>query len=471
MLLAAPPRFRSAPPAVGSEGDRCIELAAIAGIDLDDWQQDVIRLFLSTDQRGWWAASDATMIVPRQNGKGKILEALEIYWMLLCESDRLITHTAHRADTSKEHMLRMRRLFEDCPTLHKRLAPNGIRVSNGDESITLKDETRLIFKTRSKGSGRGFDGQKIVLDEAYYLFDLNAMLPTVSAQHNPQVVFASSSPVDGPESDVLRKICTDGRKGIDGMAYVEWSVPPESDLDDEANWWAANPSMGIRLSVEWTRKERRLMDDAGFGAERLSIWTETAEAAAVIPPDKWAAGARSGVGEDWLADPVSFGIEGNRENDWVTVVAAGHTAEGRIGLDVVRHTVGTDWLLDWAIQANETHKPEWWVFDPKSTTADLFQQKFTDAGLPVMACGFNERALPKATAGLLDDITNDRIAHLDNQFLNAAVAGAAQRTYGESWLWDRRAGTVISPLVAATLARAGLVTAPEPAPVPFLVRR
>ena len=49
--------------------------------------------------------------------------------------------------------------------------------------------------------------------------------------------------------------------------------------------------------------------------------------------------------------------------------------------------------------------------------------------------------------------------------LDAAVAGARRRPIGDAglWAWDRRDGSVfVAPLVAATLARFGAVTAGRP---------
>ena len=63
------PRFRFAPPAVGNEADRCIELAAVAGLRLYEWQKDVVRAALGLDPSGRWAARIAALICPRQNGK------------------------------------------------------------------------------------------------------------------------------------------------------------------------------------------------------------------------------------------------------------------------------------------------------------------------------------------------------------------------------------------------------------------
>lgn len=459
------PRFRLVPDATGSDAQRAIDLAAVAGLILDDWQQDALHAFLLLGADDKWAARVAALICPRQNGKGAVLEALELYWLFLCPEDRLIVHTAHRFDTSQDHFKRIASLVADTPSLSKRV--KAIRVANGSEGIELKDGSRLLFKARSKGGIRGLSPDKVALDEAFYLWDeaVQAILPAQAARPNPQTVYASSSPINAPESDFLRRLCKRGRAGDPVMAYIEYSAAPGSNLDDEGEWLKVNPALHTRLSVDTLRANRVAMSDEAFGMEHMGIWTEAEAAPGAIDATAW-----NGCQVDHLNldDPVSFGVEGNASGEWVSVVAAGASGD-HLGLELVKHQLGTDWLLPWALEANERHKPKAWVFDPKSATADAFLDKFVAAGLPVKECGFTERALPKATLGLHDDIHCDRLRVLRNPLLDAAAAGAEKRFLGESWLWDRKVGTVLSPLIAATLARWGLLEQDAPAPVPFAV--
>lgn len=468
LRLAPSPRFRNAPSGVADDAQRCIDLAALAGLNLYEWQQDVLRAALTLDPSGRWAARNAVLVCPRQNGKGGVLEALELYW-LFATDDKLIIHTAHRFDTAQDHFLRVRSLVECSPELMKRV--KSIRVANGSEGIVLKDGSRLLFKARSKGGVRGLSPDKIVLDEAFYLWDeaLSAILPALAARPNPQVWYTSSSPINGPESDVLRRLCKRGREGDPSTAYIEYSSPYGANLDDEGEWHKANPSLSGGLSIDTLRSNRAAMTDEAFAAEHMGVWTEDDGRGGAIDATTWARLKIDAAPDDWLTGSPSFGVEGNAGGDWVTVVSAGHTNAGKVGIGVLQHQLGTDWLLPWAIQVNEAAKPKAWVFDPKSSTADLFLAKFRDAGLPVIECGFPDRALPRATAGIYDDIANGRLQVVENPLLDAAVAGAEKRFIGESWLWDRKGGTVLSPLVAATLARWGLLVEEPAAPVPFMV--
>ena len=67
-----------------------------------------------------------------------------------------------------------------------------------------------------------------------------------------------------------------------------------------------------------------------------------------------------------------------------------------------------------------------------------------------------------ACGEFLDDVLAGRLSHAEQPQLNAAVEGARRRPIGDAGAfgWDRRDGAVfVAPLVAATLARFGAVTA------------
>lgn len=470
-VLAPPePRFRSAPQAHHAELDTALTLAEIAGINLDPWQVEGLRDALGLEPGGSWAAPQVAWIVPRQNGKNFGVMVAQLLWLFASPDDRDLTHSAHNFRTVKGHFRDLREVIDGTPEFSRRIARNGFRVSNEDLSVTTTDGSKLSFMTRTKGSGRGLHGDKVVLDEAMWLWDdsLEAVLPIQSARRNPQTWFTSSSPTPGDQSDVLRRLCRRGRKGDPELAYLEFSATEDASLDDEDVWHQANPALGRHLSLRAVRLERKTMTDDGFARERLGIWHEEDDQPGAIADADWNAHRLVSAEPDWQTDPISFGVEGNVDNDWISVVSAGRTSSNRIGIELVRHTPGTDWFLEWAVEANERHAPQWWVLDPKSSTADLFADKMRAAGLPVLECGMTNRDLPAACSGLLDDIRNHRIEHLGQDLLDAAVAGADTRPIGESWLWDRRRpGVVLTPLVAATLARWGVHKEPTPPPAPF----
>jgi hypothetical protein len=101
--------------------------------------------------------------VPRQNGKGEVLIARELFGLFEL-GERLVIHTAHEFKTSAEHFNRLESIVRDCPELHARVKRrtrgrlDGYRYSHGEESIELQDGARIEFKTRTKSGMRGFAG-------------------------------------------------------------------------------------------------------------------------------------------------------------------------------------------------------------------------------------------------------------------------------------------------------------------------
>ena len=92
---------------------------------------------------------------------------------------------------------------------------------------------------------------------------------------------------------------------------------------------------------------------------------------------------------------------------------------------------------------------------------------FSEAGLTVQLEQLSMVAYRQACAAFFTDVVEGRLRWFHGSGpLDAAARDAAGRQVGEMWQWDIRNATVpISPLVAATVARALLpVTVPEVPP-------
>ena len=148
------PRLQHVPVADDwSQGADAVELADQAGLVLDDWQRYVLRHALA--MRGdRWAAFEVGLIVSRQNGKGSVIEALELAALFLFEDVRLILHSAHKFDTAADAFRRILGLIEGNPDFAREV--KKVVRSHGSESVELRNGKRLRFIARSSGSGRGF---------------------------------------------------------------------------------------------------------------------------------------------------------------------------------------------------------------------------------------------------------------------------------------------------------------------------
>jgi phage terminase large subunit-like protein len=98
------PTFSQVPAGDETTGQDCVELATAYGVLLDPWQTDIIRGLLR-EAGGGWSASQAGLVVSRQNGKGQILVALELFGLF--ELGEQILHTAHSVRTSSDAFRRL----------------------------------------------------------------------------------------------------------------------------------------------------------------------------------------------------------------------------------------------------------------------------------------------------------------------------------------------------------------------------
>jgi hypothetical protein len=474
------PPIETVPPSVSTAGQEAIDLAARAGLRLDPWQQYVLRRGMGEDLDGSWSAFEVAVNVPRQNGKGGIIEAREL-WGLFIGGEQLILHSAHEFKTAKNAFKRIERLIRGCPDLHKRV--KAYRYTVGEESIELHSGQVLRFIARSKGSGRGFTGDCNILDEDMILGDeaMDALLPTMAAVANPQIWYLGSAGIGAPSVQLgrLRRRALAAVEAGDpdpSLAYFEWSADLHvdecptgcTDHDDAASDESvlkANPAVGFRLTLEKVRNERLTLSPAGYARERLGVGdypSDSADTWQVIGEDAWRALAAA---ESEPSDPVAFAIDMTPERSHAAICVAGEW-RGGTHVEVVDHRPGTGWILDRAAELHEKWRPRCWVVDGGGPAGSLIADLEERLGVEVVQPKAREVA---ASCGqFYDAVSEQTLSHLDQAPLASALAGAQKRPLGDAWAWARRLVSVdISPLVAVTLAKWGLgaeVEEPEGAP-------
>ncbi len=482
------PRFSLVPSAPSSAGQEAIDLAASGGLILEPHQQYVLHGALGERRDGRWAASQVIYVCTRQNGKDGTAEAREAAGLYLF-GEMLQTHTAHRYDTVQEHFRRVKALcirLSD-QTGNKRLKIKKISETNGDEFIELMSGQRVLFKTRSKLSGRGFSGNVVYLNEAMYLSDLGSILPSLSAQDAPQVWIMGSAPLNRPESDPLRKMMrrcrlhAKAKRKSGRVAYFEWSAhvdlgnqPDGSvrrladvDITDERFWAQANPGLGRRITVDWIRNtELVTLTHEQFCVERLGLYEDIEEAAdPVIPPEHWAA-CRSPQHDELpsvIVKPVVYAFEVSLDRKWSCIAAAGASSIHGTHVEIGENRPGTGWVIDRLLELQQTHAPTAIVCLPTGPAGGLLAEAETKGlkvGVPEGRDAKGEMKFHAVTAGdyaqacaaAYDAVTEHRWRHLGQGELDKAVANAEKRKTGDTWVFDRRGDVDISPLTAVTLA-------------------
>jgi phage terminase large subunit-like protein len=449
--------------------DAAVKLALSAGLVLDDWQEDLLRQSLESTDDGW-THFEVAAIVPRQNGKGSILEARELTGLFLDDECILIIHSAHEFSTSLEAFRRLLDLIENTPDLRRRV--KRVSRSHGEEGIELDDGSRIRFKTRTKAGGRGLSSDLLILDEAMILGEpaLAALLPTLSARPNPQVWYTGSA-VDQNVHEhgvVLARVRERGQAGNRDLTYVEFAcqTPLEallSDpalLDDREQWAKANPALGARITAGHIARERESLSDRTFAVERLGAgdWPMTdPTASSLIPRNVWR-GLLDVDSQPEGALALAFDVKPDRSQTAIAVAA--RRADDLLHVEVVEHREGTGWVARRIADLVAEHDIETVRCDAIGPAASLLPDL---ASLGIIVQTLSTSEVVQATGEFYDAAHNGKLRHLGTPELTAAVDGAVQRPIGEAWAWGRKRSAVdISPLVACTLASWALASAPQP---------
>jgi hypothetical protein len=468
------PRFLSLPPGKPAQpddfADRAVKLARFARINLDPWQELVLRSMLRTaPESDRWASYENLLLVPRQNGKSLTLEAFDLAKLFLSPPGHMVMHTAHQLKTAKESFRHLQSVLKNVPELWAEIA--RVNGAHGEEGFELKNGSRLLFVARGvNGSGRGFSPDDVLFDEAYRLPPEaeEALIYAVSAKPNPQLVYASSTGF--PESTVLWSLVQRGRAGGDeSLMMAEWSADPSLDLTDERQMQTAvaqsNPALGFRLTMAKTRTEwRKAVTQGrleGFGRERCGLWAEEG-AQSVFPAGSWE--NCSDTGSQIVGTPM-FSVVVSVDRTRASIGVCGARSDQIPHLETVENRGGTDWIVPEMAQIAARNGGSV-VIDPSSPAGSLIDD-LQAAGVKVWTVTARDYA--QACGWLFDAVQNKEVRHLpaappapggpSDPELAEAVAGTQLRTLAGGFAWDLRKPLAdITPLVAVTLACWGFRT-------------
>lgn len=441
-----------------------IEICELAGLHLDEWQRWLLMSSLAEREDGRWAAFEVGGVVPRQNGKGSTLEGRELTGLFAIDEERLIIHSAHEQATSSEHQRRLLNLIEGVPEFDRKV--KRVLTGKGMEAIELKDGSRILFKTRTGGGGRGLTGDLVVLDEAMILSDtvMAALVPTMAARSkdgNPQM-WLTGSAVDqlNPKHDglVLSRLRSRALKGARRLLFAEWSAEGDDPsaltddvLSDPEVWARANPGLGLRITVEHVENELGALGAREFAVERLGVgdWPNPdPDSNGKIPVDAWdaledRASRRSGS--------VCFVFDVSPDGGSAAIAVGGHREDGLEHVEIVEHRQGVAWLEDRIVELDTRHEPELIECDGRGPAAE-FVGRLANRGVKVETVDASGHA--EACQSLVGAVEAGSFRHLGDVRVRSALRGAATRPLGDSWAWARKTSSAdISPLVAFTLAR------------------
>ena len=445
-------------------GDVAADLAEVCGRELDPEQALAVDAIMSTAADGTFAALEAAVVEPRQNGKSGGILLPPVLTGALALKMPLIVWSAHRYKTAHEAYLDLDAICTNVDSVRRRVT--RVTRSNGEESFEFKGGSRVVFLARSQASGRGLSGDMVVLDEALFLTGsmVGALMPTLSARPNPLLIYGSSAGL--VSSDVLREVRDRGRAGGDpSLVYVEWCAPEggcasrDCDhhrdavgcaLDDRGNWRRANPALGRRISERVVAAERRSMVPRQFATERLGWW-EAREVGGLFHMPAWFR----------LQDPHSqpgerliFGVHVTPDRNFSAVAVAGIRGDGVMHVELVEHREGVSWLLPWLTDRIERHGAAGVVLAGSMAAGSLVVDLESLPGFAAL----NSTDVRRACGSFFDAVNAGHLAHAPHPDLDSAVQQAGRSSDRGEWVFDAPAGEDLSALYATALAAWGART-------------
>lgn len=531
-----PPRFGTPRhPDRETLGHEVAEVARRLGKPLMPWQRHVADVALELDpETGELYYEEVVVTVPRQCGKTYLILVL-LVWRCITMARRLgvfqvATYVAQHGVAARKKLQRefiptLRRSKSLSEVPHARYVPKKVHewkpsMNNGSEHIYWGTGSWLQAAPPTETASHGDVLDMPVVDEAFAhsmqaggLVEQALDAATVT-RRSPQLYVISTA--GNKRSEYLwakvkagRKACATGKHGR--VAYLEWSLPDDADIDDERVWVEYHPALGYTQTVERLRarleKAKRfdesMVDETavpaaaeddeeaeyGYGVDGwrrgyMNQWREiptmggVAAPDAKLPAEAWET-SRSDRRPSMAEGEVVFGYDVH--DGWATIcAAAGTLSQGWVEVTgdpataVPDHRSGVHWLPARLVELVQRWKPRVVGLDggngPALGVLAEVREAFTLAGLdPEVVQPLTTGAYKAACESMFTGVKDGKVhrPRLEPDQLHTAGVFAAERTIGDQWLWDRRCKVPVSPLVAATIARSLLAAGAGPAEDPF----
>lgn len=332
------------PRAIGSLGPLAADFAqARRGRPWRWWQRLLATRLLEVDSAGLLVWEVALLTMARQLGKTWLLADL-CGWRQESDhfsTEQLILSTGKDIAVCRE-MQRPARVRAKA-----RRDEYHVREVNGQEEIERLD-THSRWMVRAKESVYGISATLATVDESWKVAAAivdEGIIPTMVEQDETQLLLCSTAHRKATALMIGRRASGLADLGTgDGALMLEWSAPPDAELDDRDGWRLASP--------HWTPKRERWIADrltaalsgesddvdepdpvAAFRAQWLNQWpakrTAVARGELLIEPDAWSACSGS-VDSD--GSRIWIGVEDNY-GAGAAVAAAVRLDGGLVGVD------------------------------------------------------------------------------------------------------------------------------------------
>lgn len=417
-------------------------------------QQQIWNVGLEVDpDTGVFAYREVDVTMMRQSGKTTTVLSLKLDRGMNYVDEHGPQRIQYSAQTGKDGREKM--LDDEWPLIKRsKLRPAFLdpRRTNGAEAFRLKNGSLILNLASDQASGHGKTTDLGIIDEAFADTDdrrEQAIVPAMATKPWAQLWVASTAGTVMTSPYLLRKV-EKGRSAVengtcdrDGVAYFEWSIPDDEDIDSPDVWARYMPAFGLTINAAAIRHARGTMVEGEFRRAWCNQWTVTNER--VIPLEDWKQVCSEAVAPQ---GQVVFGVDVSpeREKGHSAIVACDQYAN----VELVDSRPGVGWLSERVIQLSARNDAI--VAVDTASPAHSFADEWERSRVKVQR--LSSREMAGACGTFYDAVLTHTMKIRAHSALDTAAAGARKRHSGDVWYWGRKDNSVdVSPLIAASIAR------------------
>ena len=417
-------------------------------VKLLPWQEFVLEDMLRVSKDGNFQRRTNLLLTPRQNGKTELAKVMILAHLFVFGSKNIIGLSSNRSMAFDVFRAVANTIEENDVLLNKTKA---IRYTNGQESITLMDNSRYEIVAATRDGSRGKHADLLFIDELREISveGFQAAVPTTRARPNAMSLYCSNA------GDAFSTVLNDLRsKAMEypspTFGFYEYSAPMSirQNLHDRKLWAISNPALGHTITEQAIEESIATNSIEATLTETFSVWVDSQ-----ISP--WTFGSIEACSKSDLVLPVgamtvmAFDISPSKRTG--SLVAA-QIIDGKIGVGLMEtfsSEVAIDELKmtqaihDWALK----YRPVQIAYDKYATMS--IAQKLSQQGHKLI--DVSGQAFYQACGELADNLTNMRIVHSGQPEWVQSMNNCAAKYNDSSWRIIRRksAGDVTAAISTA----------------------
>lgn len=418
-----------------TRGEEAASMFESYGLFLMPCQRRELDLYMAYNDDGRASCKSICVSKPRQNGKSFAARLYSI-WSSVVEG-KSVLYTAHHGVTTRDMFSRTRDFVEGTPDFAHELVKNGVKNSQGSESINFRNGGKIEFNTRTASVSRGKSYDIIVIDEAQMLdeFELGALKPTTLATDSgdPQMIYLGTPPDVKSKGTVFAELHRKAHRGeLHGAWWIEWAADSIGDVMDEERWYRCCPAMGYRIRRDVMLDAAETTAPDTFAREYLGWWgNDYGSNSCVISPVEWNACKTDNPPESGLMTcGVKFAPDGSRASLAVCLrpLDSGSSAAYVEVVDVRSLEHGVGWIEKWIIKRAD--KIASVAIDGRFGASALYQ-RLIDSGMKKQAVvTATTRDAAGANSMFLDAVRSCSVTHYGQEELDDSATLTNRRKLG-----------------------------------------